>query len=380
MSAEAIATQQTLIEGRLPNQLKRRHVGEILLEAHEYVNYDGNQYLIKKKQRTLGHQIPVIVTLPTISAYQTTIFSTAPVQDLDFELKFNANYHIHDNKSVILQIALQETANSPVVLNPFEAGFDKQEAVQWLCNGEVKHRTPLLGCIIGPMAMMTQTEYNRYCQSVGHNTRMQMTTSVGSGNTTETGKPSLDTLRQTGGTAEIQTITTVNTLASGFFKLGFRGQVTAPIAWNATAAQIQAALESLSSFSSFQHKNVVDATTDTAFTATNNIYYSGLKVTVSASFTAAGAKTFTFGPVGPVGDLISFLGGTAQSSGGTIEPEQIAVLTTAGGYATTNYYMIVPTPFDEEGFYLGAIGKNEKWTVRFRVSYLSLYWYSNPLF
>lgn len=50
---------------------------------------------------------------------------------------------------------------------------------------------------------------------------------------------------QASGTAEVQTITPT-TVSAGTFTLSFKSAVTAPIAFNATAATIQAALESLS--------------------------------------------------------------------------------------------------------------------------------------
>lgn len=50
---------------------------------------------------------------------------------------------------------------------------------------------------------------------------------------------------QASGTAEVQTITPT-TVTAGTFTLTFSGQTTAPIAFNATAAVIQAALEALS--------------------------------------------------------------------------------------------------------------------------------------
>jgi len=81
---------------------------------------------------------------------------------------------------------------------------------------------------------------------------------------------------------------------------------------------------------------------------------------------AAGAKTFTFYPVGPIGDEISLKPFGLRSAGGTLEAAQVATVSTAGGYAKKSYYMMVPGPWDEKGFYLGAIDPNGFWTVRFR--------------
>lgn len=51
---------------------------------------------------------------------------------------------------------------------------------------------------------------------------------------------------QASGTAELQTMTATGTVSGGTYTLTFNGQVTAPIAYNASAAAVQAALEALS--------------------------------------------------------------------------------------------------------------------------------------
>jgi hypothetical protein len=51
---------------------------------------------------------------------------------------------------------------------------------------------------------------------------------------------------QGGGTNEVQTLTKVGTISGGTFTITFNGQTTAPIQWNATAADVQAALIALS--------------------------------------------------------------------------------------------------------------------------------------
>src|SRR5262245_46081762 len=48
------------------------------------------------------------------------------------------------------------------------------------------------------------------------------------------------------GTNEVQTVTITGSPTGGTFTLTFGGQTTAPIAYNATAVQVQAALEALS--------------------------------------------------------------------------------------------------------------------------------------
>src|SRR5215207_7777373 len=50
----------------------------------------------------------------------------------------------------------------------------------------------------------------------------------------------------TNGTDEVQTLSTTGTVTAGTFTITWSGQTTAAIAWNATAAAVQAALEALS--------------------------------------------------------------------------------------------------------------------------------------
>lgn len=50
----------------------------------------------------------------------------------------------------------------------------------------------------------------------------------------------------TNGTNEVQTLSTTGTVTAGTFTITWSGQTTAAIAWNATAAAVQAALEALS--------------------------------------------------------------------------------------------------------------------------------------
>jgi hypothetical protein len=52
------------------------------------------------------------------------------------------------------------------------------------------------------------------------------------------------------GTSEVQTLTITGTPTGGTFALGFGGQVTAPINYNATATDVQTALRALSSIGS----------------------------------------------------------------------------------------------------------------------------------
>jgi hypothetical protein len=50
----------------------------------------------------------------------------------------------------------------------------------------------------------------------------------------------------TNGTNEVQSLSTTGTVTAGTFTITYSGQTTAAIAWNATAAAVQAALEALS--------------------------------------------------------------------------------------------------------------------------------------
>ena len=110
----------------------------------------------------------------------------------------------------------------------------------------------------------------------------------------------------------------------------------------------------------------MDNQSDTAWNTLTNNNYTGLQVTVSSSFATSGAKTFTFGPVGPIGDPITLIPNALASAGGVLEAAQVATVSTAGGYGTKNYYMMLPNPFDKEGLYLGAIGKGDKITCRIK--------------
>src|SRR5438105_802680 len=53
------------------------------------------------------------------------------------------------------------------------------------------------------------------------------------------------TAGSTAGVSEIQTLTVTGAPTGGTYMLVYDGQTTAPIVWNATAAQVQAALEAL---------------------------------------------------------------------------------------------------------------------------------------
>lgn len=111
------------------------------------------------------------------------------------------------------------TAGTALILNPFEAALDKNESVKWFSNGEVTnsfYRAPMLAQVLHPMKMLNEVEYERYCETVGHNSRFQLTTTIAQGGycgPASAQQQSLDTLKSTTGTAEVQTITIVQVSA-----------------------------------------------------------------------------------------------------------------------------------------------------------------------
>jgi hypothetical protein len=209
----------------------------------------------------------------------------------------------------------------------------------------------MMQVLLEPMILMSnENEYQSYAKGIGHNKKLQISTTWMTGSDLSdsggTNGNSLVTLKGTSGTAEVQTITVANTLASGTFQIMFRGQMTKPIAYNATTADIALAVNQLPVMQD-----------------------SGLTVAVSGQFSSTGAKTFTFSPVGAVGDTLSFINsGSCASSGGTLEPSQEATISTAGGLATTMFYIMLPTPLDSDGLWLGAISIGHKLTIRMRTA------------
>jgi hypothetical protein len=92
---------------------------------------------------------------------------------------------------------------------------------------------------------------------------------------------------QAAGTAELQRLTPGGTITGGTFTLTFNGKTTAAIAWNATAAQVQAALELLSTVGA---GNIAVTGGPINTTATDITYYNALQgdqpqVTVTSSLT-----------------------------------------------------------------------------------------------
>jgi hypothetical protein len=121
-----------------------------------------------------------------------------------------------------------------------------------------------------------------------------------------------------GATAEVQTVTITGTPTGGTFTLTFQGETTAGIAYNATAAAVEAALEALSVV------NVGDVTVTggpgpgTAYTVTFGGQYHGENV---AAMTASAA---------------SLTGGTSPA---------VAVTTATGGGSTAVNGLEVPEGF-----------------------------------
>lgn len=108
-------------------------------------------------------------------------------------------------------------------------------------------------------------------------------------------------------TNEVQTATITGAPTGGTFTLTFSGQTTAAIAYNATAAAVQAALEALS-----------------------NVNPGDITVTGNAG----GPYTLTFGGQ-YLGDNVASITATASLTGGT-SPGVTMATTTAGGTATAS--------------------------------------------
>jgi hypothetical protein len=129
-------------------------------------------------------------------------------------------------------------------------------------------------------------------------------------------------------TNEVQTVTITGGPTGGTFTLTFSGQTTAAIAYNATAAQVQTALEALSNV------NPGD-------------------VTVTGN--AGGPYTVTFGGQ-YLGDNVTQMTATASLTGGTTPGVTVAT-TTAGGTATATdgTQLFRGFLFTEVSFYPGSV-------------------------
>jgi hypothetical protein len=128
-------------------------------------------------------------------------------------------------------------------------------------------------------------------------------------------------------TNEVQTVTVTGSPTGGTFTLTYSGQTTAAIAYNATAAAVQSALEALS-----------------------NVNPGDITVTGNAG----GPYTLTFGGQ-YLGDNVAQLTATASLTGGTTPGVTVAT-TTAGGTATATdgTQTFAGFLFTEESFYPGS--------------------------
>jgi hypothetical protein len=128
-------------------------------------------------------------------------------------------------------------------------------------------------------------------------------------------------------TNEVQTATVTGGPTGGTFTLTFNGQTTAAIAYNATAAAVQSALEALS-----------------------NVNPGDIKVTGNAG----GPYTLTFGGQ-YLGDNVSSITATASLTGGST-PGVTMATTTAGGSATASdgTQVFAGFLFTEVSFYPGS--------------------------
>ncbi|MFJ3283279.1 hypothetical protein [Streptomyces halstedii] len=128
-------------------------------------------------------------------------------------------------------------------------------------------------------------------------------------------------------TNEVQTLTVTGGPTGGTFTITFSGQTTAAIAYNATAAAVQTALEALS-----------------------NVNPGDIKVTGNAG----GPWTLTYGGQ-YLGDNVSAVTTTESFTGGT-SPDITIATTTAGGTATASdgTQTFAGFLYAEESFYPGA--------------------------
>ncbi|MFJ5294556.1 hypothetical protein [Streptomyces sp. NPDC088348] len=116
-----------------------------------------------------------------------------------------------------------------------------------------------------------------------------------------------------GTTSEVQTVTVTGTPTGGTYTLTFSGQTTAGIAFNATAAQVKAALEALSNINPGDVVTGGGALPGAAVTVTFGGQYSGDNV---AQMTASGTN-LTGGTTPAVTVATTTGGGTAAASDGT---------------------------------------------------------------
>lgn len=147
---------------------------------------------------------------------------------------------------------------------------------------------------------------------------------------------------QPGGTSEVQTVTLTGSPGGGTFTLAYKGQVTTALAYNATAATVQAALRLLS-----------------------RIGPTGVTVTGSAG----GPYTLTFGGKLANLDVESLVGNGAALTGGTTPAVSVAE-TTKGSSTNAGLYVIesgLPLAVSADGKrvveWTGAGNVNEVQTV-----------------
>lgn len=119
-----------------------------------------------------------------------------------------------------------------------------------------------------------------------------------------------------GGTNEVQTVTITGTPTGGTFTLTYAGQTTAPIAYNATAATVLAALQQLSNIRPNDLTTAGGALPGTAVTVAFGGQFAGTDV---AAMTASGA-----GLTGGSSPAVAITTTTAGSSGSTVSGISIA--------------------------------------------------------
>lgn len=135
----------------------------------------------------------------------------------------------------------------------------------------------------------------------------------------------------TTGTSEVQTVTITGTPTGGTFTLTYAGQTTAPIAYNANAAAVQAALEALSNIGA---GNVVGAGGALPGTPVTITFAGALANQVIATMTADGSALT--GGTSPAVSVAKTTPGTAGTFAGKIPKGAIyRDLTNAKEYINT---------------------------------------------
>jgi hypothetical protein len=127
-----------------------------------------------------GH-LDFLYTIPPKTSFSPTAVSTPSI--IDFEIKNSPGFHLKDNRSLILAIQIAEVGGTnAVTLNPIEALFDKNNAVEFLCDGQsLGTPLPMLQLLLEPAIEMSDVEYGQICSVLNHNTSWASPTAITNG-------------------------------------------------------------------------------------------------------------------------------------------------------------------------------------------------------